>query len=86
MRFIVTKRFENAYNSLPEELRQKTDRDLRLLAENPSHPSLRIKKMQGAPGIWQARVDKGCRMTLEIRSDCLLLRNVGKHDDTLGNP
>jgi len=86
LRFIVTRRFEEAYRSLPERLRRKTDKALRLLAENPGHPSLRLKKIQGAPGIWEARVDKGCRMTLEIRADAFLLRNVGKHDPTPGNP
>jgi mRNA interferase RelE/StbE len=86
LRFIVTRRFENAYRSLPNELQRKTDKALRLLAENPRHPSLRLKKIQGAPGIWEARVDRNCRLTLEIRSDSLLLRNVGKHDHTLDNP
>ena len=86
MRFIVTRRFELAYRSLPETLRRKTDKALRLLAENPRHPSLRLKKIQSAPGIWEARVDRGCRLTLEIRSDAFLLRNVGKHDRTLDSP
>ena len=86
MRFIVTRRFELAYRSLPETLRRKTDKALRLLAENPRHPSLRLKKIKGAPGIWEARVDRGCRLTLEVRSDAFLLRNVGKHDRILDSP
>lgn len=86
MKFIVTQRFEEAYRSLPETLQRKTEKALRLLAENPRHPSLRLKKIQGAQGIWEARVDRGCRMTLEIQSDAFLLRNVGKHDPTLDNP
>jgi len=86
VRFVVTKRFEAAYRDLPEALRRKTDKALRLLAENPAHPSLRLKKIQGVMGIWEARIDKSCRMTLEIRSDCYLLRNVGRHDETLDNP
>jgi mRNA-degrading endonuclease YafQ of YafQ-DinJ toxin-antitoxin module len=86
LRFVVTKRFENAYRSLPAELQHKTDKALRLLAENPRHPSLRLKKMQGTPDIWEARVDRNCGLTLDIRSDALLLRNVGKHDETLNSP
>ena len=86
MRFIVTKRFKDAYRDLPESLRKKTDKALRYLADNPAHPSLRLKKVQGVPGIWEARIDRSCRMTLEIRTDCYLLRNVGKHDETLGKP
>ncbi|MDO8681864.1 MAG: hypothetical protein Q7N50_00070 [Armatimonadota bacterium] len=86
MRFVITKRFAEAYRSLPETLRKKANKALRLLVENPRHPSLRLKKIQGAGGIWEARVDKACRMTLEIHSDYFLLRNIGKHDETLGEP
>ena len=86
MRFIVTERFTRAYRDLPSELQRKADKALRLLQENPRHPSLHLKKIQGTPGIWEARVDKNCRLTLEMHSDALLLRNIGKHDETLENP
>lgn len=86
MRFVVTDRFRSAYKSLPEVLRKKADKAIRLLADNPRHPSLHLKKIQGTPGIWEARVDKCCRMTLEIHPDFYLLRNIGKHDETLENP
>ena len=82
----MTGRFKVAYRSLPVTLQQKADKAIKLLAENPRHPSLHLKKIQGAPGIWEARVDSGCRMTLEIHADFYLLRNIGKHDETLGNP
>ena len=83
---MVTKRFERAYRCLPVELRNKTDKALRLLAEDPKHLSLHLKKMQSAPGIWEVRVYRGCRLTLEILSDAFLLRNVGKHDEILDSP
>lgn len=86
MRFVVTGRFRDAYRSLPETLQKKADKALRLLAENPRHPSLRLKKIEGAPGIWEARVDRGCRMTLQVEADAYVLRNIGKHDETLDNP
>ena len=86
MRFVATKRFEDAYRALPERLRRKTDKALRLLADNPAHPSLRLKKVQGIRGIWEARIDIGCRMTLEIHPDHYLIRNIGKHDEILDDP
>lgn len=86
MRFVITQRFADAYRTLPVTLQKKADKALRLLAENPAHPSLRLKKIQGVHGIWEARVDRACRMTLEIHPDQYLLRNIGKHDETLGNP
>lgn len=86
MRFILTGRFKAAYRSLPESLRKKADKALRLLAENPRHPSLHLKKIEGTPGIWEARVDRGCRMTLELRADAFILRTIGKHDEPLDKP
>ena len=86
MRFILTGRSRVAYRSLPDALQRKADKALRLLAENPRHPSLRLKKIEGTPGIWEARVDRGCRMTLELRADAFILRNIGKHDETLDKP
>ena len=83
MKFILTNRFASAYRALPDDLKRKTDKALRLLVE---HPSLHLKKMQGVPGIWEMRVDKGCRLTLEIHPDAFVLRNVGKHDEALGSP
>ena len=86
MRFVLTGRFKTAYRLLPDTLQGKVDKAIRLLSENPRHPSLRLKKIKGTPGIWEARVDKSCRMTLEVHTDVYILRNVGKHDETLGNP
>jgi mRNA interferase RelE/StbE len=86
LRLIITTRFENAYRKLSPELQQKASKALRLLTDDPAHPSLRLKKMQGASGIWEARVDRACRMTLELHSDSFVLRNIGKHDETLDNP
>jgi len=86
LRFLLTGRFREAYRSLPDPLRKKADKAIRLLAENPRHPSLHLKKIQGTPGVWEARVDRSYRMTIEIHADAYILRNIGKHDDTLGNP
>lgn len=86
MRFRRTERFAKAYRLLQSAIQRKVDKALRLLASDPRHPSLHLKKIQGTDDIWEARVDRGYRMTLEIGEDYYLLRNVGKHDETLGNP
>jgi len=86
VRFILTGRYKSAYRLLPDTLQKKANKAIRLLLENPRHPSLHLKKIQGTPGIWEVRVDKSCRMTLEIQADVYILRNVGKHDETLGDP
>jgi mRNA interferase RelE/StbE len=83
----LTKRFINAYRQLPAEIREKIDKQLLLLAENPRHPSLRSKPIQGAPGIYEARIDQNYRLTYQrMLGDILLLRVVGRHDETLKKP
>lgn len=59
---------------------------IRLLADNPRHPSLQVKKIRGTSDIWEARVDRQYRMSFEWTGDVILLRVVGNHDDVLKNP
>jgi mRNA-degrading endonuclease RelE of RelBE toxin-antitoxin system len=86
MRIELTERFLRAYRSLVAEDARRVDRALRMLAENPRQPGLRVKKMQGRDGVWEARASDSLRLTFELHGDVLLLRNVGAHDDALKNP
>ncbi len=83
----LTERFRQAFRLLPPEIQKKVLKTLRLLAENPRHPSLQTKPIQGAPGIYEARIDQSYRMTYQrLPGDILLLRAAGKHDETLKSP
>ena len=83
----LSSRFGKAYVQIPQTIRKKVEKALRLLAENPRHPSLRTKPIQGAQGIYEARVDQSYRMTYErLPGDILQIRVMGKHDETLKNP
>ena len=78
--------FRRFYRELPLHIQKKTDKQIRLLAENLRHPSLQVKKIQGTVGIWEARVDLHYRMTFERTGDSIHLRVVGNHDEALKNP
>jgi mRNA interferase RelE/StbE len=83
----LTERFLALYAGLPFSIRKKIDRQIRLLAENPRHPSLQTKPVQGTNGIYESRVDLNYRLTYErLPGDILLLRVVAKHDDALKKP
>ena len=83
----TTERFEKDFLRLSPELQKKVLKVLRLLAENPRHPSLQTKPIQGARGLYEARIDQSYRMTYQcLPNDILLLRAAGKHDETLKNP
>jgi mRNA interferase RelE/StbE len=86
MRVEFTTRFERAYAALEVNQAEQVDKALRLLAADPRYPSLRVKKMEGRKGVWEARASESLRLTFEMRGDSILLRNVGLHDETLGNP
>ena len=75
-----TPKFVHDYKNLPPLLRKRTDEKLKLLLENPRHPSLGLKKMKGFPDIWEARVTKNYRFTFQIQGDFYILRKVGAHD------
>ena len=80
------KSFKKQYRALPEGIRAKTNKALFFLEQNYRHPSLHTKKIQGAEGLWEARIDIHYRMTFEIEGDAIYLRAVGNHDEVLKNP
>lgn len=87
MRFLTTEHFTKCYKYLPPAIRAQVDKQLSLLLENPKHPSLRIKKMQGTRGeIFEGRVSKNYRFTFQVEEDIYLLRRVGPHNRALKKP
>jgi len=86
-RIRFTRRFLKSFNHLPVEVREKVKKQLALLAEDPRHPSLQTKPIQGASGIYEARVDIDYRLTYERdEDDTLVLRVVARHDKALKKP
>jgi addiction module RelE/StbE family toxin len=82
-----TRRFLKSFARLTASVQGKIKKQIALLAENPRHPSLQSKPIQGATGIYEARVDRDYRMTYERDADdTLVLRVVAKHDEALKNP
>jgi addiction module RelE/StbE family toxin len=83
----LTRRFIKSYTRLPAAIQDKIKKQLALLAEDPRHPSLQTKPVQGAPGMYEARVDIDYRLTYERdEDDTLVLRVVARHDKALKNP
>jgi len=48
-----TRRFLQSFARLPAAVQEKIKKQIALLAENPHHPSLQTRPIQGAPGICQ---------------------------------
>jgi len=83
---IFTNRFKKAYQRLPQNIQGKLKKTIRLLDENPRHPSLRVKRIQGTDKIYERRIDQKYRFSFEFDGEEIVLRNVDNHDECLKNP
>ncbi|MBI4304144.1 MAG: hypothetical protein HY665_07405 [Chloroflexi bacterium] len=81
-----TERFVKQYERLPEAMKRKVDKAVRLLDADFRHPGLRSHPLEGIEGIFEAYVDDKYRMTFERHANVFLLRNVDNHDECLKNP
>ncbi|RCK76797.1 MAG: hypothetical protein ANABAC_3222 [Anaerolineae bacterium] len=90
MLFRRTERFKKAFQALPEEIQEKAFKAFRLMAENPRHPSLRVKKIKGSEQIWEGRIDRQYRFTFQFVEEggqtIIVFRNIDNHDECLKNP
>jgi len=86
MKIQYTELFRKKVEILPVDIKKALRIKLELMVENPRHPSLRTKKIQGQEGIFEASVTMGIRMTWQYTEDGILLRNIGEHDTTLKKP
>jgi len=80
MKIQTTKPFDKDYDGLPEPIKDRIDKQLTLLLENPNHPSLMLKKIKGHPNIWEGRITKSYRFTFQISGEMYILRRIGTHD------
>jgi mRNA interferase RelE/StbE len=87
LRLTLTERFRKSALELEPEARERLRKQIGLLASDPRHPSLRVKKIKGTGSIFEARVDRDIRFTFEFRGRHeIIVRVVGPHDPTLKNP
>jgi mRNA-degrading endonuclease RelE of RelBE toxin-antitoxin system len=78
-----TARFKKAWQELSKKEKALGRKALRNLATDLRYPALRVKKMQGVEHIWEARASRSLRITFQIESNRIVLRNIGRHDETL---
>ena len=72
-------RFIRAYTRLTPDERRQVDAHLRMLAENPRHPSLRARRWPGSD-FWYFRVSTDLRILYDVYEDYYLLLDVGLHN------
>jgi hypothetical protein len=73
--------FWRAYAALTPATREAARRAYRLFAENPSHASLRFKKLGGYGNVWSVRVNEQYRAVGERQGDTIWWAWIGTHND-----
>lgn len=86
MRIARTDNFKKAWEKLSEQQKVLSRKAIEKLMEDIKYPALRVKKIKGTKDIWEARADITIRMTFQIEREFIILRNIGKHDETPDNP
>lgn len=68
------------YVKLTRHIQTLAEKQLALFLENPRHPSLHVRKMQGREDLWEGRITIHYRFTFKIVGDTYHLRRIGTHE------
>jgi len=77
----TTAEFRKLFADLPEQVKKQTRAAYRQFKEDPSHPSLRFKKVHPDLPIYSARITKNYRAVGQLDGDTVIWFWVGSHAD-----
>ncbi len=78
---VPTKQFQKRLLRLTQQERNQVRNMLDILAENPYHPSLRTKSIQGEKDLMECSVNMDIRILWYYENDrVILLIDIGHHD------
>ncbi len=76
-----TRRFEKNYKKLTSSEKRQIKTKVEILSDNPFHPSLRTKRIQGTDDLFECSVNMDIRIIWYYEGDQLImLLDVGHHD------
>jgi mRNA interferase RelE/StbE len=79
--FTFTRRFQKHFKSLTGQEKKQLRKKLELLVENPMHPSLRTKRIQGTEDLYECSVNMDIRIIWSYEGNTMIiLVDVGHHD------
>ena len=80
MELFRTQRFKKDFKRFPVAIQERVGKSLERPMPDTRHPSLHMKKMEGAPDIWELRFSDNYRSTFQFVQEGVLLRLVGTHN------
>ena len=83
----VAPRFKRRFEGKTPQMQAAITRAIKRLEEDPRYPGLRVHRVQGEDGVWEAYIDRSSRMTFHYGEDGrIVLRNNCNHDILLRSP
>lgn len=79
MRILFSDRAIDSVAQAPAVVRRSFNKQMRFLAENLHHPSLRAKKYDESRDLWQGRVNRDWRFYFTISGDVYRIEDVMPH-------
>ena len=80
-RFAYTPRFQRHFCELTMQEKTQAKKKLDLLANNPAHPSLRTKRIQGTDDLYESSINMDIRIIWYYDNNPIIsLVDVGHHD------
>lgn len=81
MKSVTTERFRRLYAAAGAQRQAQIKRSYMLWIDNPSHPSIRFKKVHDTEPIYSARVDLDWRALGVLEAGSVVWFWVGPHDE-----
>ena len=79
MKSRTTAQFRKSFADLPKQVQEQTRAAYRQFKNNPSHPSLRFKKVHPELSIYSARISNNYRAVGQLDGDTAIWFWVGSH-------
>ena len=84
-RFQSTRKFDKQFKQLDANTLKQAQKSIELFVSDPSHPSLRYKKIQGTDSFYEISVNMSVRIIIEVTSvandQINTLYIIGTHDE-----
>jgi hypothetical protein len=77
----TTKQFRAAFEVLPEQIKRQARSAYRLFQQDPRHPSLSFKPIEGFENLYSVRINLQYRALGTMRDDGIVWFWIGSHGD-----
>lgn len=77
----TTGRFWRLFSDLPFEVQRDAKRAYRVFLNNPAHPGLQFKKLEGEDNVYSARIGLDYRSLGVMKGDRVVWYWIGSHAD-----